>query len=125
MFQLPPTHKTAGNLTVYQHTDGKPYLVKQQPDGAVTFTPLEVALSQLQQHQTQAQPMQRSPAGHDPFALLLTGIAIAGLAAIVVYFIGFLAGAHGRETVIVPRSPVCSTHRSSFLFWSDETKECQ
>lgn len=115
-FPLVPTRPTG--LTVWSDQTGKPYLVQQKPTGEISFTPLETALTQLQ-------PPTAPTRQHDPLALL--GIVIAGTLAISLggYFIGFLAGNHGRETVIVPRSPICRTQESSFLFWNSRREDCK
>ncbi|MBW4474832.1 MAG: hypothetical protein KME45_31310 [Stenomitos rutilans HA7619-LM2] len=118
---LPLATSTApGKLAVWSDQAGRPYLVQQQPDGSTTFTPLETALAQAQPPTT----TERVTTYRDPLqTLLLALIAVLGLV-LGGYLLGFLAGASGQRVVLVPRSPLCDTHRSSFLFWSSETKEC-
>ncbi len=115
---LPPA--APANLTVWSDTSGKPYLVQQQPDGSTTFTPLEIALAQVPLPTTP----ERVTTDRDPLSTLLFGIAMVLSLVLGGYGLGWLAGASGQRIVIVPRSPVCNTHRSSVLFWSSETKEC-
>lgn len=107
-------------LAVWSDQSGVPYLVRKQPDGSTTFTPLETALAQPQPVATP----ERVTTYRDPLAMLLIGLgAVLGLI-LLGYGIGFLAGASGQRVVIVPSTPVCNTHRSSFLFWTSEQKEC-
>lgn len=109
-------------LAVWADQSGIPYLVKQQPDGSTTFTPLETALAQAQpQAPTQTA---RVTTDRDPLATLLIGLAALLGVILLGYGIGFVAGASGQRVVIVPRSPICDTQRSSFMFWSTENKEC-
>lgn len=109
---------TPAKLAVWADQTGTPYLVQQQPDGSTTFTPLETALAQAKP------PTERVTTYREPLhTLLLALLAVLGLV-LGGYLLGFLAGAAGQRVVIVPRSPLCDTHRSSFLFWSSETKEC-
>ena len=115
-----PIAPTASALTVWTDPAGVPYLVKQQADGSTLFTPLETALAQPQT----PSPTERVTTHHDPLAMLLIGFGALLGVLLLGYGIGFLAGAAGQRVVIVPRSPVCDTHRSSFLFWSSENKEC-
>lgn len=133
MNQLPP-HRGSGLVpmqpetpTLYYAPDGTAYQVHQSVSGQITFTPLEQAQPAQQHYQPiyiQATEPQRS-SQRDPLmtALIVLGVVlgIVGLA----WFIGFMAGRSGQQVVVVPRSPVCSTYRSSFLFWSREEKECQ
>jgi hypothetical protein len=115
---LPPAapHK----LTVWSDQKGTPHLVQQQPDGSTTFTPLATALAQAQTPTTS----ERLTTYRDPLNTVLLGLAVVLGFVLGSYFLGFFAGAAGQRVVLVPRSPVCDTHRSSFLFWSSETKEC-
>ncbi|MBD2073425.1 hypothetical protein H6F86_05900 [Phormidium sp. FACHB-592] len=115
---LPPV--APAKLAVWADQAGTPYLVQQQPDGSTTFTPLETALAQAQ---TPTTP-ERVTNYRDPLNTLLLGIAVVLGFVLGGYLLGFFAGAAGQRVVIVPRSPLCDTHRSSFLFWSSETKEC-
>ncbi|MBW4693782.1 MAG: hypothetical protein KME27_18715 [Lyngbya sp. HA4199-MV5] len=115
---LPPA--APAKLSVWADQSGTPYLVQQQPDGSTTFTPLETALAKAQPPTT----TERVTTYREPLhTLLLALIAVLGLV-LGGYCLGFLAGAAGQRVVLVPRSPLCDTHRSSFLFWSSETKEC-
>ena len=115
---LPPA--APAKLTVWSDQAGTAYLVQQQPDGSTTFTPLETALAQAQ---TPTAP-ERVTLDRDPLNTVLLGVvAILGLV-LGGYLLGFFAGAAGQQVVLVPRSPLCDTQRSSFLFWSSETKEC-
>ena len=107
-------------LVVWSDPTGTPYLVQQQADGSTTFTPLETALAQAQPPTTP----ERVTTYREPLNTLLLGIAVVLGFVLGGYLLGFLAGAAGQRVVLVPRSPVCDTHRSSFLFWSSETKEC-
>ena len=115
---LPPV--APAKLAIWSDPTGTPYLVQQQPDGSTTFTPLETALAQAQ---TTTTP-KRVTTYREPLNTLLLGLA--GVLGFVLggYLLGWLAGAAGQRVVIVPRPPLCNTHRSSFLFWSSETKEC-
>ncbi|CAA9423782.1 hypothetical protein AVDCRST_MAG94-7157 [uncultured Leptolyngbya sp.] len=115
---LPPAAPT--KLTVWSDPAGTPYLVQQQPDGSTTFTPLETALAQVQTPTTS----KRVTLDLDPLNTVL--LALVGVLGLVLsgYLLGFFAGAAGQRVVVIPRSPLCNTHRSSFLFWSSETKEC-
>ncbi len=114
---LPPA--TPAKLAVWSDPSGKPYLVQQQTDGSTTFTPLETALAQ-------AQPpnIARVTPDRDPLSTLLLGLTVLLGFVLGGYLLGFYAGAAGQRVVLVPRSPVCDTHRSNVLFWSSETKEC-
>jgi hypothetical protein len=114
---LPPA--APAKLAVWADQSGTPYLVQQQADGSTTFTPLETALAQA------APPTpERVTTYREPLNTLLLGIAVVLGFVLCGYWLGFLAGAAGQRVVLVPRSPLCDTHRSSFLFWSSETKEC-
>ena len=115
---LPPA--APAKLVVWSDQSGTPYLVRQQPDGSTTFTPLETALAQAQTSTTS----ERLTTYREPLNTLLLGIAVVLGFVLGGYLLGFLAGAAGQRVVIVPRSPLCDTQRSSFLFWSSETKEC-
>jgi hypothetical protein len=116
---LPPATQAApSKLAVWADQSGTPYLVKQQPDGSTTFTPLETALAQAQPTTT------RITTDRDPLNTLLLGLVVGLGVVLGGYGLGFVAGATGQRVVLVPRSPVCDTHRSSFLFWTTETKEC-
>ena len=115
---LPPA--APAKLSVWSDQAGTPYLVQQQPDGSTTFTPLETALAQAQTSTTS----ERLTTYREPLNTLLLGIAVVLGFVFGGYLLGFLAGAAGQRVVIVPRSPLCDTQRSSFLFWSSETKEC-
>jgi hypothetical protein len=94
--------------------------VQQQADGSTTFTPLETALAQAQTPTTS----ERVTTYREPLNTLLLGVAVVLGFVLGGYLLGFFAGAAGQRVVIVPRSPLCDTQRSSFLFWSSETKEC-
>lgn len=107
-------------LTVWTDPSGVPYLVKKQADGSTIFTPLETALAQPQT----PVPTERVTTYRDPLATLLIGFGALLGVILLGYGIGFLAGAAGQRVVLVPSTPVCDTHRSSFLFWSSENKEC-
>lgn len=109
-------------MTVWQDGTGKPYLVRQQASGEVNFTPLENALANFQQPVT---PTSSKAATHDPIAIALIAGGAFLLIAFGAYLLGFFAGQSGRQIVTVPTAPRCDTRRSSFLFWSQETKECQ
>ncbi|MBD2072690.1 hypothetical protein H6F86_02055 [Phormidium sp. FACHB-592] len=115
-----PIAPTESNLTVWTDQAGVPYLVKKQADGSTTFTPLETALAQPQAPVA----TERVTTYRDPLATLL--ISLGALLGVILlgYGIGFLAGAAGQRVVVVPSTPACDTHRSSFLFWSSENKEC-
>ena len=117
---LPIAQMNAPSLTVWADQSGVPYLVKKQADGSTTFTPLETALNPPQT------PVmtERVTTYRDPLATLLIGLGALLGVILLGYGIGFLAGASGQRVVIVPSTPVCNTHRSSFLFWSSENKEC-
>ncbi len=118
---LPPAvQATPAKLAVWADQAGTPYLVQQQPDGSTTFTPLETALAQAQPSATP----ERVTTYREPLNTFLLGIAVVLGFVFGGYCLGFFAGAAGQRVVIVPRSPLCDTHRSSFLFWSSETKEC-
>ncbi len=107
-------------LTVWSDPRGTPYLVQQQPDGSTTFTPLETALAQAQTPTTS----ERVTTYREPLNTVLLGVvAVLGFV-LGGYLLGFFAGAASQRVVLVPRSPLCDTQRSSFLFWSSETKEC-
>ena len=116
---LPGAQPSPTSLAVWADQSGTPYLVKQQPDGSTTFTPLESVLAQAQTPNTE-----RVTTYRDPLNTVLIGIAAVLGIVLLGYGIGFLAGASGQRVVIVPRSPICDTQRSSFLFWSSENKEC-
>ena len=115
---LPPA--APAKLVVWSDQAGNPYLVQQQPDGSTTFTPLETALAQAQTSTTS----ERLTTYREPLNTLLLGIAVVLGFVLSGYCLGFLAGTAGQRVVLVPRSPLCDTQRSSFLFWSSETKEC-
>jgi hypothetical protein len=86
---------------------------------APPFTPLESVLAQAQTPNTE-----RVTTDRDSLNTVLIGIAAVLGIVLLGYGLGFLAGASGQRVVIVPRSPICDTQRSSFLFWSSENKEC-
>lgn len=111
---------TPAKLVVWSDPAGNPYLVQQQPDGSTTFTPLETVLAQAQTPTTS----ERLTTYREPLNTVLLGVAVVLGFVLVGYLLGFFAGAAGQRVVIVPRSPLCDTQRSSFLFWSSETKEC-
>ena len=115
---LPPA--APAKLSVWSDQKGMPYLVQQHPDGSTTFTPLETALAQAQTPTTS----ERVTTYREPLNTLLLGIAVVLGFVLGGYLLGFFAGAAGQRVVVVPRSPLCDTQRSSFLFWSSETKEC-
>ncbi len=115
---LPPA--APAKLSVWSDQKGTPYLVQQQLDGRTTFTPLETVLAQAPPPTTP----ERVTTYREPLNTVLLGIAVVLGFVLCGYFLGFFAGAAGQRVVIVPRSPVCDTQRSSFLFWSSETKEC-
>ena len=115
-----PIAPTASALTVWTDPAGVPYLVKQQADGSTLFTPLETALAQPQTPVT----TERVTTDRDPLAMLLIGFGALLGVLLLGYGIGFFAGAAGQRVVLVPSTPICDTHRSSFLFWSSENKEC-
>jgi len=115
---LPPA--APAKLAVWADQSGTPYLVQQQADGSTTFTPLETALAQAQTPTTS----ERVTTYREPLNTLLLGVAVVLGFVLGGYLLGFFAGAAGQRVVIVPRSPLCDTQRSSFLFWSSETKEC-
>ncbi len=115
---LPPAAPT--KLSVWSDPAGTLYLVRQQPDGSTTFTPLETALAQAQTPTTS----ERLTTYRDPLNTMLLGLAVVLGFVLGGYLLGFFAGAAGQRVVLVPRSPLCETQRSSFLFWSSETKEC-
>ena len=110
----------AAKLVVWSDQKGTPYLVRQQPDGSTTFTPLETALAQAQTPTTS----ERVTTYCDPLKTVLLGLAVVLGFVLGGYLLGWFAGAAGQRVVLVPRSPLCDTQRSSFLFWSSETKEC-
>jgi len=114
---LPPA--APAKLSVWSDQAGTPYLVQQQPDGSTTFTPLETALAQAQTSTTS----ERLTTYRDPLNTLLLGLAVVLGFVLGGYLLGFFAGTAGQRVVLVPRSPLCDTQRSSFLFWSSETKE--
>ncbi|PSB33925.1 hypothetical protein [Stenomitos frigidus] len=118
----PPTQTEPSKLAVWADQSGAPYLVKYQPDGSTTFTPLETALAQAQRQSTT--PTERVTTDRDPLNVFLLGLVVVLGFVLGGYCLGFLAGAAGQRVVVVPRSPVCDIHRSSFLFWSSENKEC-
>ena len=115
-----PIAPTASALTVWTDPAGVPYLVKKSPDGSTIFTPLATALAQPQPPAT----TERVTTYRDPMAALLIGFGALLGVILLGYGIGFFAGAAGQRVVLVPSTPVCNTHRSSFLFWSSENKEC-
>ena len=115
---LPPA--APAKLVVWSDQKGTPYLVQQQPDGSTTLTPLEMALAQVPPPITP----ERVTTYREPLNTLLLGLAVVLGFVLGGYLLGFFAGAAGQRVVIVPRSPLCDTQRSSFLFWSSETKEC-
>jgi len=115
---LPPA--APAKLAVWADQSGTPYLVQQQADGSTTFTPLETALAQAQTPTTS----ERVTTYREPLNTLLLGVAVVLGFVLGGYLLGFFAGAAGQRVVIVPRSPLCDTQRSRFLFWSSETKEC-
>jgi hypothetical protein len=120
---LPPAIQAApSKLSVWADQSGTPYLVQHQPDGSTTFTPLETALAQAQPQTTTTTT--RVTTDRDPLNAFLLGLVVVLGFVLGGYCLGFLAGAAGQKVVLVPRSPVCDTHRSSFLFWSTENKEC-
>ena len=116
---LPGAQSPPPPLAVWADQSGTPYLVKQQPDGSTTFTPLESVLAQAQTPNTE-----RVTTYRDSLNTVLISIAAVLGMVLLGYGLGFLAGASGQRVVIVPRSPICDTQRSSFLFWSSEKKEC-
>jgi len=107
-------------LAVWADQSGTPYLVQYQDDGSTTFTLLATALAQAPPQTTTT----RVTTDRDPLNTLLLGLVVVIGFVLGGYGIGFLAGAAGQRVVIVPRTPICDTHRSSFLFWSSENKEC-
>jgi len=115
---LPPV--APAKLAVWADQSGTPYLVQHQPDGSTTFTPLETVLAQTQTTNT----AERVTNYRDPLNAFLLGLVVVLGFVLGGYCLGFLSGAAGQRVVLVPRSPVCDTHRSSFLFWSTENKEC-
>ena len=115
---LPPA--APAKLAVWADQSGTPYLVQQQADGSTTFTPLETALAPPPPPTTP----ERATTYREPLNTLLLGLAVVLGLVLSGYLLGFFAGAAGQRVVLVPRSPLCDTHRSSFLFWSSETKEC-
>ena len=115
---LPPAAPV--KLSVWADQSGTPYLVQQQADGRTTFTPLETAIAQAPLPTTS----ERVTTYREPLNSLLLGIAVVLGFVLSGYCLGFLAGTAGQRVVLVPRSPLCDTQRSSFLFWSSETKEC-
>ena len=115
---LPPA--APAKLAVWADQSGTPYLVQQQADGSTTFTPLETALAQAQ---TPTTP-ERVTAYREPLNTVLLGLAVVLGFVLGGYLLGWFAGAADQRVVVVPRSPLCDTQRSSFLFWSSETKEC-
>lgn len=118
MAPFPIVPSRPNELTVWSDPTGKPYLIQQKPGGEVRFTPLETALTQLQ---SPAEPTRQQ----DPIALL--GMAVCLTLGLVAtgFFVGFVAGHQGREPVIVPRSPICQTQESSFLFWNSRREDCK
>jgi hypothetical protein len=115
---LPPA--ASAKLVVWSDQSGTPYLVQQQPDGSTTFTPLETVLAQAQTPTT----CEHLTTYREPLNTLLLGVAVVLGFVLGGYLLGWFAGAAGQRVVLVPRSPLCDTQRSSFLFWSSETKEC-
>ena len=115
---LPPA--ATAKLSVWSDQAGRPYLVQQQPDGSTTFTPLETVLAQAQ---TPTTP-ERVTAYREPLNTVLLGLAVVLGFVLGGYLLGWFAGTAGQRVVVIPRSPLCDTQRSSFLFWSSETKEC-
>ena len=109
-----------GKLAVWSDPAGTSYLVQQQPDGSTTFTPLETVLVPPQTPTT----TERVTTYREPLNTVLLGVAVVLGFVFGGYLLGFFAGAAGQRVVLVPRSPLCETQRSSFLFWSSETKEC-
>jgi len=105
---LPPAKPA--KLTVWSNPAGTPYLVQQQSDGSTTFTPLETALAQAQTPTTS----ERLTTYREPLNTLLLGIAVVLGFVLGGYLLGFFAGAAGQRVVVVPRAPLCDTHRSSF-----------
>lgn len=109
---------------VWTDPSGTHYLVQRELDGVPTFLPLSPVEPPAA---TPLMPLnhQRVTTNRDPLALGL--ICLGALLGVVFlgYWIGFFAGASGQRVVMVPREPVCTTHRSSFLFWNSETKDCQ
>ena len=116
---LPGAQSPPPPLAVWADQSGTPYLVKQQPDGSTTFTPLASVLAPVQTANTE-----RVTTDRDPLNTVLIGIAAVLGLVLLGYGLGFLAGASGQRVLLVPRSPICDTQRSSFLFWSSENKEC-
>lgn len=118
---LPPAMQAVPTkLAVWADQSGTPYLVQYQDDGSTTFTLLATALAQAPPQTTTT----RVTTDRDPLNTLLLGLVVVIGFVLGGYGIGFLAGAAGQRVVLVPSTPVCNTHRSSFLFWSSENKEC-
>ncbi len=117
----PATQMTPAKLAVWSDQSGTPYLVQQHHDGSTTFTPLETVLAQQQPQTTTT----RATTYRDPLNAFLLGLVVVLGLVLGSYFIGFVAGTTGQRVVLVPSTPVCNTHRTSFLFWSTENKECQ
>ncbi len=120
---LPPAVPAAPTkLAVWADQSGTPYLVQRQDDGSTSFILLETVLAQARPQTTTTTT--RITTYRDPLTTLLLG-AVVGLGFVLGgYSLGFLAGAAGQRVVLVPSTPVCNTHRSSVLFWTTETKEC-
>lgn len=136
---LLPSYSGGHLPTVYQNPDvglvhgpdGVTYLTQKLANGQITLTPVNAVVSQSAilpapqpVTQIQAEPVHRDREGINP--LVLVGIILAAVLGLAfgAWFIGFLAGRSGRETVVVPREPICDTRRSSFLFWSHSEREC-
>jgi hypothetical protein len=115
----------APNAAVWTDPEGNVYLIEKRPDQSVTFTPLQSALARLQQPAPLARYEPPARAQGNPLRTVLLAIgAVLGFV-LAGYLIGFFAGKSGQSVVVVPRSPVCSTQTSSFLFWTSEKKDCQ
>lgn len=115
------------DVGIYEH-NGRSYLAHRCPSGQVTFIPIDAIAQQFPPPPITPSPIppplsQPAPQ-HDPLAIFLAGLGIL-LIVLGGYFLGFVAGKNGQSVVVVPRSPVCETRRSSFLFWNNEHKECQ
>lgn len=127
---LPPYQSghmpTVQNLDVqlFHAPDGMTYLTRRSANGEIIFTPVSAIVPQPVT-QIQPEPTDRYREQVNPLVVIgITLLAVLGLA-FAAWFIGFLAGRSGRETVVVPRGPICDTRRSSFLMWSHTEKDCQ
>jgi hypothetical protein len=116
------------DVGLFHAPDGMTYLTRRSANGEIIFTPVSAIVSQsafpAPQTATQIQPEPVERRETNPLATVAVVLAAVLGLTFTAWFIGFLAGRSGRETVVVPRGPICTTRRSSFLMWSHTEQDC-